>query len=148
MSVNKVKFPHKEFINISSNQISDVTDYLLPYIKQGTVIVLEGDLGAGKTTFARALIKSLTGVDNVISPTFNLVQVYEGKGLKIWHYDLYRIKHFLELEELAIEEALNDIIIMEWHQLAKAYLPYDTICITIDFTESDTVRNFNIKSIV
>lgn len=147
MNLSKVEKLNKEFINISHDRISDVIDYLLPYISQGTAIVLEGDLGAGKTTFARALIKALTGVDDVISPTFNLVQVYDGRGLKVWHYDLYRIEHSLELEELAIEEALNDIIIMEWHQLAKAYLPYDTICITIAFTASDSMRNFNIKSI-
>lgn len=136
-----------EFLELSQGKLSKVVDYLLPYIKRGAVIVLEGDLGAGKTTFARVLIKALTGVSNVISPTFNLVQLYEGKGVKVWHYDLYRIKHSSELEELAIEDALNDIIIMEWHQLAKAYLPSCTIYITIAFTERDNERNFSIQGI-
>lgn len=137
-----ISIVHKIFQEISQAELPKVVDYIKPFIQNGIAIVLCGDLGAGKTTFARYLIESITGMCNVVSPTFNLVQVYEGKGKKVWHYDLYRLKYPEELEELAIEEALSNVIIMEWHQIAKAYLPDKVICITIDFTTNYGSRNF------
>lgn len=129
------------FKDLSESQIPEVLGCIRPFIKNKAVLVLCGDLGAGKTTFARALIRDLTGIQKVVSPTFNLVQVYEGRNNKVWHYDLYRVKHSHELEELAIEDALNDIVIIEWYDIAKPYLPEEILCITIAFTDDDNNRN-------
>lgn len=88
--------------------------------------MLEGDLGTGKTTFSRAFIRAKTSADmQVVSPTFMLVQDYPlPQGGAIWHYDLYRVKHGRELDELGIDEALSDgITLIEWPEIVKKWLP-------------------------
>ena len=89
----------------------------------GDVLALDGPLGAGKTVFARGFIRALTSPDeDVPSPTFTLVQVYEGAACPIHHFDLYRIESPDELYELGIEEALGDgITLIEWPVRARAF---------------------------
>lgn len=86
-------------------------------LSPGTLILLRGPLGSGKTVFARSLIRALCGDPSleVPSPTFTLVQTYDSpKGL-LWHFDLYRLKHADEVYELGWEEALGGgIILLEW----------------------------------
>lgn len=139
---------HKTFSNISLKGLGEVVDYLISLISEKhNVVKLYGDLGAGKTTFVRALIRSLSGQDErVISPTFNLVQLYETPKGKVWHYDLYRVEDASELEELALEEALEDVLIIEWPQIADKYLPEEAISVTIEFTQDMKNRNFTIKN--
>src|SRR6516162_7945065 len=69
----------------------------------GDVIALKGDLGTGKTSFARAFIRARGAVEEVPSPTFTLVQIYELAETAIWHFDLYRLKSAEEAWELGIE---------------------------------------------
>ena len=89
------------------------TSYNNPY-----VLGLEGDLGAGKTTFAQAFIATLDPTAIVTSPTFSIVQYYD-RG-RIAHYDLYRIKHSDELFDLDLEEDVQSkICLIEWPQILK-----------------------------
>lgn len=85
-------------------------------LKSGDVVLLKGDLGAGKSTFARALIQGLCGENTEVpSPTFTLVQTYETKAFPIWHFDLYRLKDPAEIYELGIEEAMHHgVSLIEW----------------------------------
>jgi len=98
----------------------------------GDVIALKGDLGCGKTSFARAFIRARGGAEEVPSPTFTLVQIYEVGSVAIWHFDLYRIRSPEEAWELGIEEAFADAIsLIEWPERAAAVLPARRLDITL-----------------
>jgi tRNA threonylcarbamoyladenosine biosynthesis protein TsaE len=90
----------------------------------GDVIALKGELGAGKTTFARAFIDARGALDEVPSPTFSLVQVYETGAATIWHFDLYRLRSPEEAWELGIEDAFDQgISLIEWPERLGSLLP-------------------------
>ena len=90
----------------------------------GDVIALKGELGAGKTTFARAFIDARGAGDEVPSPSFSLVQVYDTGAATIWHFDLYRLKSPEEAWELGIEDAFDDgISLIEWPERLGPLLP-------------------------
>jgi N-acetylmuramate 1-kinase len=107
---------------------------------RGDCVTLSGDLGAGKTTLCRALIRSLAGDAqlDVPSPTFTLVQAYDMR-LPVTHLDLYRLNDPHELDELGLDEALeNGVALIEWPQKAEGLLPLD--CIEINFTHEGNGR--------
>ena len=89
------------------------------------VIGLCGPLGAGKTTLARGFVAARSGeADDVVSPTFTLVQVYDADGVPIWHFDLYRVERPTDVLELGWEEALSEgISLVEWPDRLGALLP-------------------------
>src|SRR2546423_1193377 len=95
-------------------------------LKAGDLVTLSGDLGAGKTGFARALIRHLAGDEalDVPSPTFTLVQTYALPRFTVVHADLYRVTHTGELAELGIDEAAeNAVVLLEWPERAEDVLP-------------------------
>ncbi len=107
-------------------------------LEPGDLVFLEGDLGAGKTTLARAILKRLGVGEDVPSPTFTLVQHYDSGRLMVRHYDLYRIEDPLEIDELGLEEALDEgAALVEWPERAKARLPDDTLHVTLTMTDEN-----------
>jgi tRNA threonylcarbamoyl adenosine modification protein YjeE len=102
-------------------------------LRPGDAVALEGDLGAGKTTLARAILQAAGVAESVPSPTFTLVQDYQANGMTISHYDLYRLKNASEMDELGLDEALEDgSVLVEWPERAEGYLPADTLHVRMD----------------
>ncbi len=102
-------------------------------LRSGEAICLWGPLGAGKTTLARGLIRSLTTPDEEVpSPTFTLVQTYDGPDFALSHFDLYRIIRPEEIFELGLEEALDQgAAIIEWPERLEGRLPPDRLDIVL-----------------
>jgi tRNA threonylcarbamoyladenosine biosynthesis protein TsaE len=102
-------------------------------LRPGEAVSLSGPLGAGKSTLARALIRALTTADeDVPSPTFTLVQFYEGPRLKIAHFDLYRLSNPDEAYEIGLDEALDDgAAVIEWPERLQGRLPADRLDVEI-----------------
>jgi len=107
------------------SQINIISKKVLINLSKTDCIFLFGELGSGKTTFARSLINQLQEKNKikkteVPSPTFNLLYEYEIKSLKVMHYDLYRLKSVKEIKQLGIfEETANIISIFEWPEKLK-----------------------------
>lgn len=110
--------------------------------KPRDVILLYGDLGMGKTVFSRAFVQSLTSPgEDVPSPTFTLVQLYDTDKGTIWHFDLYRLKQPDEVYELGFEEALSDgISLIEWPERAERLYPRNRLEIRITVADAPDER--------
>ena len=108
----------------------------------GDVVLLEGDVGAGKTHFARALLQSqLSTTEDVPSPTFTLVQTYDTPKSEIWHADLYRIGSVQEIEELCLSEAFETAIcLIEWPDRLGELKPFSALTVTLTTGEQEDTR--------
>jgi tRNA threonylcarbamoyladenosine biosynthesis protein TsaE len=98
---------------------------LAPLLEAGDVILLDGDLGAGKTTFMQGLAAGLGVHDNVTSPTFTLMNIYPtDRGFDLVHVDAYRLENLSEVVDLALPEMLDDgaVVAIEWGERARAAL--------------------------
>jgi tRNA threonylcarbamoyladenosine biosynthesis protein TsaE len=129
---------------------ADLARRLGPCLKPGDVVALRGDLGAGKTSFARALIRALSGADGaereVPSPTFTLVQSYDTPAGRVHHFDLYRIQSPDELTEIGWDEALADgITLVEWPERAGTLLPERRLDIALAFGPGTEARRATLQ---
>jgi tRNA threonylcarbamoyladenosine biosynthesis protein TsaE len=115
-------------------------------LQAGDVVCLSGPLGAGKSTLARALIRALTTPDeDVPSPTFTLVQFYEGPRLKVAHFDLYRLTDPDEAYEIGLDEALEDgAALIEWPERLEGRLQGDRLDIEIALADDANGRRVRI----
>ena len=141
-----------------SNQILDLRELeklstnLCKDISVGDIYLFQGELGVGKTTFVRLLINNLFVLNNlskpssITSPTFPILITYELNSSQIYHYDLYRVKSIMELEELDFFENLNNnITFIEWPELLISLpLNKNHYLINLDMT-SETKRKINIS---
>lgn len=125
-----------------------VAKWLSRRVGNDCVVCLTGDLGAGKTTFTKFFLKYLGVKDCVSSPTFTIVKNYITKKYNIYHMDLYRIADEQELIEIGFGEMLasESVMIIEWPQIAKHYLPDNCINIEIRFDDNGD-RTFEIEVI-
>lgn len=105
-------------------------------IREGDVVCLKGDLGAGKTHFVRGFVKGFGLQSNIVSsPTFTIINEYDGK-LPVYHFDCYRLDHYSEALEIGAEEYFygNGVCIIEWPEKILEILPDHTIDIKITVT--------------
>ncbi|MFS4438101.1 tRNA (adenosine(37)-N6)-threonylcarbamoyltransferase complex ATPase subunit type 1 TsaE [Paracoccaceae bacterium GXU_MW_L88] len=113
---------------------------LAPRCQLGDVIGLQGPVGVGKTLFARAFIRELTGAQEVPSPSFTLVQTYETEGVEVWHADLYRLAEIDELLELGLTDAFDTAIcLIEWPERLGSFAPPQLT--TLRFTIPDSTED-------
>ena len=106
-------------------------------LRPGEAVCLSGPLGAGKSTLARALVRALTTPDEEVpSPTFTLVQFYEGPRLNVAHFDLYRLSAPEEAYEIGLDEALDQgAAVIEWPERLDGRLPRDRLVVEIALSD-------------
>jgi tRNA threonylcarbamoyladenosine biosynthesis protein TsaE len=111
----------------------------------GDIIALDGDLGAGKTHFTKGIAKGLEVSDYITSPTFTIVNQYEGR-LPLYHFDVYRIDDINEMYEIGFDEYLfgDGVCVIEWADIVKDLLPEKRIKIYINKVDDDS-REVNIE---
>jgi len=135
-------------LNLDQSSLASAIELFVKELNQGDVVALEGNLGSGKTTFAKALIRTLTNNSSleVTSPTFNIVYEYNGISCPIYHFDLYRISAIEELYEIGLEEMVkNGISVIEWPEIAINLLPEPKVSVKIDYVNEMGLRNYFIK---
>ena len=135
-----------QYISNSPEATAELATKLAAVIKPGTIICLEGDLGAGKTLFVQNLAKALGIEENVTSPTFNLMNTYEGK-MVMYHFDLYRLEQEYELEDIGFYDYISDgdgLVVIEWADKFCDCLPDDYIL--LDIQRAEDVENQRILS--
>lgn len=136
MSSRTIRIEHEEDMRVLAVRLAQI-------LKTGDVIALQGVLGAGKTTFARALVNALAPAEEEVpSPTFTLVQVYDAQNPPIWHFDLYRLEKERDILELGWEEARrHGVALVEWPERLGSLLPKDRLEININFVgDSENAR--------
>ena len=122
---------------------ADLARRLAGVLRPGTVICLDGDLGAGKTLFVQNLAASLGVQGEVTSPTFNLMNLYEDGRLPLVHFDLYRLEQEYELDEIGFYDYVENpdgLVLIEWAEKFPECLPEDHIALQIQRTDVDNER--------
>jgi tRNA threonylcarbamoyladenosine biosynthesis protein TsaE len=138
------------FGSSSAQETRDLAGRLAPLLVAGDLILLGGDLGAGKTTFTQGLARGLGIDEQVTSPSFTLVQSYQGGGrLPLLHADVYRLEHLQEIIDLGLPELLDEgaAAVVEWGDLAAPVLLPDYLGIRIEFGQTDEQRSVQFQPV-
>ena len=131
----------------SQSETESFAKALARVLAPGDVLLLSGDVGGGKSTFARALIRHLTSPDEEVpSPTFTLVQTYESEKFPIWHFDLYRLELPEEVWELGVEDIQKGIALIEWPEKMGPYIPSEALHLTFEYGETEEERRVTLKA--
>lgn len=116
------------------------------YLRQGDILALTGDLGAGKTHFTMGVAESLRITDYITSPTFTIVNEYRNGRLPLFHFDAYRLGDPEELMEIGFEEYMTagGVILIEWADIVAEILPAETLWIQIQRQDMVDINSRNI----
>ena len=146
--------PVSEFVTHNSEETIAIGREVASKLRPPVLVLLKGDLGAGKTTLSKGIISGLGAAkeEDVTSPTFNLVHEFRiphptglpanGHSCKIYHVDLYRVENFHDLESLGLEDALSEraIVIIEWPERFTLRTDWPTVEISLDHAGGDARR--------
>lgn len=134
----------QKFLSKSEKETEEIAAKFAKSLKKGSVVAFEGELGAGKTAFVRGLAKGLNCEDSVSSPTFAIVNEYNGET-RLFHFDMYRIETFNELYSIGFFEYLekNGVCAIEWSENIYSALPDDSFFVKISKI-SETEREIEI----
>lgn len=136
-----------KIIEINSlDELDTVAEAVINSLDGRTVVAFDAPMGAGKTTLISRIAALLGAEDSVTSPTFAIVNQYEGTKHTIYHFDMYRIERVEEALDLGSEEYLSsgDLCLVEWPEKIEPLLPDDTMVVRIEIL-SDTARRFEIQ---
>ena len=136
-----------KIIEINSlDELDTVAEAVINALDGRTVVAFDAPMGAGKTTLISRIAALLGAEDSVTSPTFAIVNQYEGTKHTIYHFDMYRIERVEEALDFGSEEYLSsgDLCLVEWPEKIEPLLPDDTIVVRIEIL-SDTARRFEIQ---
>jgi tRNA threonylcarbamoyladenosine biosynthesis protein TsaE len=124
-------------LSVTEAELTDWGERLGRTVAAPLVITIEGDLGAGKTTLARAICRGYGVTSEVTSPTFTIVHEYEGGRSKVYHLDLYRLRDQRELETVGWDDMLQEhaLVIVEWPDRAAALMPRGHVPISLSQVE-------------
>ena len=142
-----------EIDSSSEKQTEELALKIQKKLKIGSIVFLYGEMGVGKTTFVKYLINNLQKENKlkqteVTSPTFNLLNEYQIKKIKISHYDLFRLKTEEELKNLGLfEDSLNTITLVEWPQLIKKK-PRNLIELIFKYEDDHKKRSVQVKGLI
>ena len=138
-----------EFITNSEREAEELGVRLAERLEPGNVVAFTGDLGAGKTAFTRGLARGLGITDRVTSPTFTIVNEYEGGRLPLFHFDLYRLSSSDELFDIGWEDylACGGVCAVEWSENVSDALEEDVISVEICRGETDSRRIITIEGV-
>ena len=130
----------------SADDTRELGAALAPIVTGGDVVLLAGDLGAGKTTLTQGLARGLGVEDRVTSPTFVLMHLYEGT-LPVAHVDAYRLDHLQEVIDLGLAEMLDDgaLAIIEWGDVVAPVLPADFLEVRLEYGDDDDERQVRLR---
>ncbi len=131
----------------SLDDIDSAAKKFLDLLKDRMVVAFHGNLGAGKTTFIKAVCKQLGVKENVSSPTFSIINQYKTENEKtIFHIDLYRLKDLEEAVNAGVEESIysSDFCFIEWPEKIASILPADTVNVFFE-TIDESTRKLNVK---
>jgi tRNA threonylcarbamoyladenosine biosynthesis protein TsaE len=136
-----------KIIEISSlDELDKVAEAVINALNGRTVVAFDAPMGAGKTTLISRIAALLGAEDSVTSPTFAIVNQYEGRERTIYHFDMYRIERVEEALDFGSEEYLSsgELCLVEWPEKIEPLLPDDTMVVRIEII-SDTARRFEIQ---
>ena len=139
----------KIIISNSSDETFALGKKLSEKIQKKSIVAIYGNLGAGKTIFAKGIAAGLGIVDDITSPTFSLMEVYEG-NITLYHFDLYRINDPNEFTNLSFEEYWegDGVSVIEWAEIAENILPKKRINVYIEYMDENINENIeNIRKI-
>ena len=122
-----------EFVTHSREETEALGARLADALTGGRVVAFTGDLGAGKTAFVSGMAKALGVEERVTSPTFTIVNEYEGSGLPLFHFDMYRLEGAEDLFDIGWEDYLDrgGVCAVEWSERAEEALPPETVYVTL-----------------